>query len=62
LLQETAGYFGLGDRLSYTIIREVAEVTRSWQAVAAEVGVRRVEIERMASAFEHEDLQAALKL
>ena len=62
LLQETAGYFGLGDRLSCTIIREVAEVTRTWQAVAAEVGARRAEITRMASAFEHEDLQAALKL
>lgn len=62
LLQETAGYFGLGDRQSCTIIREVAEVTSSWQAVAAEVGARRAEITRMASAFEHEDLQAALKL
>lgn len=62
LLQETAGYFGLGDRQSCTIIREVAEVTRTWQAVAAGVGARRVEITRMASAFEHEDLQAALKL
>ena len=62
LLQETAGYFGLGDRQSCTIIREVAEVTSTWQAVAAEVGARRAEITRMASAFEHEDLQAALKL
>ncbi|MEW8346671.1 MAG: type II toxin-antitoxin system HipA family toxin [Candidatus Thiodiazotropha taylori] len=62
LLQETAGYFGLGDRRACTIIREVAEVTRTWQAVAAEVGARRGEITRMASAFEHEDLQAAMKL
>jgi serine/threonine-protein kinase HipA len=46
----------------HTIIREVAEVTRTWQAVAAEVGAKRAEIARMASAFEHEDLQAALKL
>ena len=38
LLQETAGYFGLGDRQSCNIIREVAEVTCTWQAVAAEVG------------------------
>ena len=62
LLRETAGYFGLGDKQSCTIIREVAEVTRTWQAVAAEVGAKRAEISRMASAFEHEDLQAALKL
>ncbi|QFY89757.1 type II toxin-antitoxin system HipA family toxin [Magnetovirga frankeli] len=62
LLQETAGYFGLGDVQACTIIREVAEVTRTWQTVAAEVGAKRAEITRMASAFEHEDLQAALKL
>ncbi len=62
LLRETAGYFGLGDGQARTIIREVAEVTRTWQAVAAEVGAKRAEIARMASAFEHEDLQAALKL
>jgi len=49
-------------RQSCTIIREVAEVTRTWQAVAVEVGARRAEITRIASAFEHEDLQAALKL
>jgi serine/threonine-protein kinase HipA len=62
LLQETAEYFGLGAGHARTIIREVAEVTRTWQAVAAEVGARRAEITRMASAFEHDDLQAALKL
>jgi serine/threonine-protein kinase HipA len=62
LLQDTAGYFGLGDGQARTIIREVAEVTRTWQAVAIEVGVRRAEITRMASAFEHEDLEAALIL
>lgn len=62
LLQETAGYFGLGGGQARTIIREVAEITRNWQAVATEVGARRAEITRMASAFEHEDLQAALKL
>lgn len=62
LLQETAEFFGLGSWQACTIIREVAEVTRTWQAVAVEVGARRAEIKRMASAFEHEDLQAALKL
>jgi len=62
LLQETAGYFGLSAKQACTIICEVAEVTRTWQAVAAEVGAKRAEITRMASAFEHEDLQAALKL
>lgn len=62
LLQETAGYFGLDRRQACAMIRAVAEVTRTWRAVAAEVGAKRNEITRMASAFEHEDLQAALKL
>lgn len=62
LLQETAGYFGLDRRQACTMIRAVAEVTRTWRAVAAEVSAKRNEITRMASAFEHEDLQAALKL
>ena len=62
LLQETAGYFGLGDRQARAIIREVAEVSRTWRVVAEEVSARHAEITRMASAFEHEDLQAALKL
>ncbi|WP_231748379.1 hypothetical protein [Burkholderia sp. ABCPW 14] len=43
-------------------IREVADVTRTWQVVAAEVGCRRAEIARMASAFEHDNLGAALRL
>ncbi len=62
LLQEAAEYFGLVAGQARPIIREVAEVTRTWQAVATEVGARRAEITRMATAFEHEDLRAALKL
>ncbi|MFT4066347.1 hypothetical protein [Paraburkholderia sp.] len=34
-------------------------VTRTWQLVAQEVGSKRAEIVRMASAFEHDDLSAA---
>lgn len=60
LLQDTAGFFALGARQARAIIREVAEVSRTWRAVAEEVSARRAEITRMASAFEHEDLQAAL--
>ena len=62
LLQDTAEFFGLGIRQARRIIREVAEASRTWRAVAVEVGARRAEIARMASAFEHADLQAALKL
>lgn len=62
LLQQAAEFFGLGLKPARAIIREVAEVTRTWAAVAEEVGARRTEITRMASAFEHEDLQAGLQL
>jgi serine/threonine-protein kinase HipA len=62
LLEGAAAYFGLSPALARAIIREVAQVTRLWRAAAREVGARTAEIERMASAFEHDDLQAALKL
>lgn len=62
LLEEASEYFGLGLKSARTIIREVAEITRTWQSVAKEVGVRHAEITRMSSAFEHEDLQLALRL
>ena len=62
LLQEAAGYFGLELRAAREIIREVGKVTATWRAVAEEVGARRSETARMASAFEHDDLRSALHL
>ena len=62
LLENATEFFGLSLRQARATIREVSEVTRTWQSVAEEVGCRRAEIARMASAFEHDDLCAALKL
>ena len=62
LLETAAEFFGLSLKQARATIREVADVTRTWQAVAQEVGSRRAEIARMASAFEHDDLSAALRL
>ncbi len=62
MLQYTVGYFGLSAKQVRTIIREVAEMARTWQVVAVEVGARRPEITRIAGAFKPEDLQVALKL
>ena len=62
LLENAAEFFGLSVKQARATIREVADVTRTWQAVAQEVGCRRAEIARMASAFEHDDLSAALRL
>ena len=60
LLEEASTYFGLGLQEARTVIREVAQVTRTWRSVAQAVGARRSEIARMSSAFEHAELQRAL--
>jgi serine/threonine-protein kinase HipA len=43
-----------------SIAREVGAAVARWRAVADAQGIGRTEIERLASAFEHEDLEAAL--
>lgn len=62
LVQSAAEYFGLRRDAARTIILEVARVTNTWRDVARRVGARVGEIDRMASAFEHSDLDQALKL
>jgi serine/threonine-protein kinase HipA len=62
LLEASAGYFGLGLMPARAIIAEVAAATRTWRDVARQTGARAAEIDRMASAFEHDDLQQALRL
>jgi serine/threonine-protein kinase HipA len=56
---EAAEYFGLKDRESRSIAAEIATVVSSWRSVAEKAGLTRAEIDRMASAFEHEDLRIA---
>ncbi len=55
-----AGYFELPPREAQRIAAEVGQATGSWRRVAANLGLSKAEIERMASAFEHQDLKAAL--
>ena len=62
LLEDAAEYFGLGLAPARKIINEVAAATAAWREVAKEVGARAAEITRMASAFEHDDLERALAL
>jgi serine/threonine-protein kinase HipA len=42
-----------------TIMREVGAAVSNWRQTASNQGLSKTEIERMASAFEHADLQAA---
>jgi serine/threonine-protein kinase HipA len=54
--------FGIQGREARAIASEVAAAVRRWRQVAARAGLKGREIERMESAFEHEDLEAALRL
>ena len=60
LALDQAGMFGLNDRQAKGITLEVARAVAPWRAVAASVGESPAAIERMSSAFEHEDLERAL--
>jgi serine/threonine-protein kinase HipA len=62
LVENAAEYFGLGLAQARTVIKEVAAATTTWRVVAKEVGARPAEINRMSSAFEHDDLTRALAL
>jgi serine/threonine-protein kinase HipA len=62
LLEASAGYFALTLAEARLILGEVAKATSSWRSVAKEVGAKAKEVHRMASAFEHGDLQQALAL
>jgi serine/threonine-protein kinase HipA len=57
---EVAGYFGLQEPQARKIAAQVARAISKWREAAAEHGIGKHEIDRMASAFEHEDLQNAL--
>jgi len=62
LLEAASGFFGLTLPQARAIIKEVATVTATWRDAAKAVGARSAEINRMASAFEHDDLRRALVL
>jgi len=54
-----APYFGLTPRHVTGIVREIGTTVRRWRRVAARHGITPRQIERMESAFEHDDLAAA---
>jgi len=62
LLFEVAGYFDLKLTDAKTIVRDVGVAVSTWRKVASSVGARAAEIDRMASAFEHADLDHARTL
>lgn len=62
LLESASPFFALTLAQARTVIKEVATVTATWRETAKAVGARSAEINRMASAFEHDDLRRALAL
>jgi serine/threonine-protein kinase HipA len=55
-----ASYFELTSGEARQIVGEVGKAVASWRKEAAKRGLTEREIDRMASAFEHEDLKAAV--
>lgn len=55
-----ADYFGLEKAAAESVVKEVGKAVSSWRDQAAKHGIRKAEIDRMASAFEHDDLKKAL--
>ncbi len=60
LALEVAGYFELDAGKAREIAKQVGKVVSKWRDEAARHGLAKGEIDRMASAFEHDDLKAAL--
>ena len=54
-----ADYFGLSRRRAVEIVRQVTRGTARWRALARASGLSAAEVDRMKSAFEHEDRRFA---
>ena len=59
LAMEVAEYFDLKNEKAKAIAAEVGRAVSKWRDEAARHGIQKKEIERVASAFEHEDLKTA---
>ncbi|HEY3742600.1 MAG TPA: type II toxin-antitoxin system HipA family toxin [Bryobacteraceae bacterium] len=59
LALEVAEYFELSPKEARDIAREVGKAVSTWRVESAKLGLSKAEIDRMASAFEHQDLKAS---
>jgi serine/threonine-protein kinase HipA len=59
---EVAEYFDLTAERARAIASEVGDVVGGWRQEATRLGLCDQEIDRMASAFEHRDLEEARRL
>jgi len=59
LALKVASYFELSDDEAHQIAGQVGQAVAAWRRAAKKLGLAAPEIDRMASAFEHDDLKAA---
>jgi serine/threonine-protein kinase HipA len=62
LALEVAAYFELDLDKAHATVRQVGSAVTDWRTVATSAGIPLVEIRRMASAFEHDDLAMARRM
>ncbi len=62
LALETAGSYALDAATARAITGEVGGAVAGWRDIAPRLGATRPDIDRLASAFEHDDLVAALAI
>jgi len=60
LAMSVASYFELDDDDARVIAAEIGQAVSGWRRDAAALGLDETEMDRMASAFEHDDLKATL--
>lgn len=61
LAMHVASYFDLNDLRAKEIIKEVASVTALWAKEAEKFKIKKSEIDRMSTAFDHEDFRKAMR-
>jgi len=54
-------YFDLKTNQAKDITRKIANIVKNWRKVAKSNGIKAAEIERMSTAFEHDELKVCLK-
>ena len=62
LALEAAPYFQLDAARARATVAEIAQKTAAWRQAAKSCGLTDTEAGRMASAFEHDDLELGLRL
>ena len=54
--------FRLSKKQAHSIVKDIVSAVTKWQKIAKQIGLKESDIEKMYSAFEHEDLEKAKKL